>query len=97
MSRRGAETYRSRLGRHAIRGGSVQGVGRHEGGGDLDQRTVPGSSEKAAAPAGVAGDTGLIDQQQHGVAIAIEAQLAERWTCPEVSPLRHSLARERDE
>jgi branched-chain amino acid transport system ATP-binding protein len=39
---------------------------------------IPPSPEKAVAPARVAGDALLIDQQQHGVPVAIEAELAQK-------------------
>src|SRR5436190_854038 len=42
---------------------------------------APRAEEAAAAP-GMASDTLLIDQQQHGVAVAIEAQLAQPLDLP---------------
>src|SRR6266446_8093001 len=45
--------------------------------GDHRPSAVTPSPEETAAPPGVAGHPLLIDQEQHGVAVAIEAQLTQ--------------------
>ena len=45
--------------------------------GDDRPRIVPPGSEEAAASPGVAGNTRLVNQQEHGIAIAIETQIAQ--------------------
>src|ERR1700689_3204954 len=49
--------------------------GRFHGLGYLGEIVAARRAEKAAARAGVAGGTGLIDQQQQRIAVAIDAQL----------------------
>jgi len=53
---------------------------------DLDlrnrhQRAAAHSAEEAVAPAGVAGDAGLVDQQQDAVVVAVEAELLNPLIC----------------
>src|SRR5262252_8148543 len=54
---------------------AVELARRHHGLGQRDQPAVARGTVEAAAPPGVAGDAVLIDEQQHRVAIAIDAQL----------------------
>jgi hypothetical protein len=49
-----------------------------QGGGDFNQLPVARGTEEAVPPAGVAGDAVLVDQQQNGVAVAVEPQFVQR-------------------
>src|SRR5581483_6901461 len=47
-------------------------------GADRLRRAAADRREEAASPAGMAGHTGLIDQQQQAIAVAIDPQLDQR-------------------
>src|SRR5579883_2123568 len=62
----------------AVRLRAIERLGRDRNIDDLLQAAAPKRGEEAGAPTGVAGDALLVDLKQHGILVAVEAELDQR-------------------